>query len=115
MAKINANAKEQSHGSPLAENVEASLANIAITTSPVVICGVNRKVNIGNWENIDIYCGIALPINDGSTENMEELKASIEQAAAYGFTLTSTETYDRYKLIKDAQRSNQNAPESPPA
>jgi hypothetical protein len=28
---------------------------ITISANPVFICGVNRKINIGNFENIDVY------------------------------------------------------------
>jgi hypothetical protein len=103
MPKISKNAFEQSTNSPISEAVSSN-PSIAISANPVFVCGVNRKVNIGNFENIDIYAGISLPLNNVSIEDKEALANAIEEAAAYGFALVSKETGDRYSLIKDAQQ-----------
>lgn len=103
MPKISKNALEQDLGSPVSKIIEDNLANIVISTSPVFVCGVNRKINIGNFENIDVYAGIAIPLNDCSIEDKEELSNVIQDAAAYGFSLVSKETGDRYLLIKESQ------------
>ena len=89
--------------SPIQETVEKALASIAITTQPVVIIGVNRKVNTGNFENIDVYAGIALPIPNVSIEDMDALKEAIEKVAEAGFLVASRETFKRYSIIKEAQ------------
>ena len=103
MPKISQNAFEQSTGSPVSEIVSSS-PGLALSTSPVFVCGVNRKVNIGNFENIDIYAGISLPLGDVSLDDKEALTKAIEEAAAYGFGLVSKETGDRYSLIKESQQ-----------
>jgi hypothetical protein len=103
MPKINTDAQQEENGQPLADTVKNAISSIAITTSPVFICGVNRKVNIGDFENIDIYAGIALPIPDASLDDLDNLSAMVEKAAIYGFGLTSKETGERYAVIKDAQ------------
>lgn len=103
MPKISKNAIEQDLGSPVANIVENNLANIVVSTSPVFICGVNRKINIGNFENIDVYAGIAIPLENCSIEDKEELASVVQDAAAYGFSLVSKETGDRYLLIKESQ------------
>lgn len=103
MPKISQNAFEQSTGSPVLDGVSSN-PSVALSTTPVLICGVNRKVNIGNFENIDIYAGISLPLNNVSLEDKESLSKAIEEAAAYGFALVSKETGDRYSLIKDSQQ-----------
>lgn len=103
MPKVSQNAFEQSTGSPISEAVSSN-PSMAISSTPVLVCGVNRKVNIGNFENIDIYAGISLPLNNVSMEDKEALAKAIEEAAAYGFSLVSKETGDRYSLIKDAQQ-----------
>ena len=103
MPKISQNALEQSAGSPVESAVLAAPGAI-ISTVPVLICGVNRKVNIGNFENVDIYAGITLPLNDVSLLDKETLTQAIEQAAAYGFSVVSKETGDRYSLIKESQQ-----------
>lgn len=103
MPKISQNAFEQSTGSPVLETV-SSTPTVALSSMPVLICGVNRKVNIGNFENIDIYAGISLPLNNVSLEDKEALSKAIEEAAAYGFSIVSKETGDRYSLIKESQQ-----------
>ena len=103
MPKISQNAFEQSTGSPISEMVSSN-PGMTLTTSPVLVCGVNRKVNIGNFENIDIYAGISLPLGEISLEDKESLTKAIEEAAAYGFAIVSKETGDRYTLIKESQQ-----------
>ena len=103
MPNISKNAKEQTENSPVANAIEQSLANISITTTPVFICGVNRKANIGNFENIDIYSGLALPLEGESIIDIESLRDAITKAAELGFAITSSETFQRYSIIKDAQ------------
>jgi hypothetical protein len=104
MPKINKSAHEQSTDSPLDQIVSTLGGELSITTSPVLICGVNRKINIGNFENIDVYAGIALPILNLSLEDKEALKDAVEEAASYGFSLVSKETGERYSLIKESQQ-----------
>jgi len=103
MPKITQNAFEQSTGSPLVESVNSN-PGVTLSASPVLVCGVNRKINIGNFENIDIYAGISLPLINVSLEDKEALLKAIEEAAAYGFSVVSKETGDRYTLIKDSQQ-----------
>lgn len=103
MPKISQNAFEQSTGSPVSE-VVSSNPSLSLSSAPVFVCGVNRKVNIGNFENIDIYAGISLPLSGVSLEDQESLTKAIEEAAAYGFALVSKETGDRYTLIKESQQ-----------
>jgi hypothetical protein len=103
MPKISKTAMEEALDSPVAKTIEDSLASIAISTVPVFICGVNRKINIGNYENIDVYAGIALPIDGVSLSDKATLADAIQEAAAYGFSLVSKETGERYHLIKEAQ------------
>jgi hypothetical protein len=102
MPKITQNAFEQSTGSPIVEAVSAN-PSLSISAIPVFVCGVNRKINIGNFENIDIYAGISLPLNNVSLDDKESMAKAIEEAAAYGFSLVSKETGDRYTLIKESQ------------
>lgn len=71
------------------------------STTPMVITAVQRKANIGNYETIDLYAAVALPIGSNSTD-FDEIKALLEQAIEQGFALTSTETGDRYRKIKES-------------
>ena len=52
MPKINKSAQEESLGSPIEQAVNLVAGEISVSSNPVFICGVNRKVNIGNFENI---------------------------------------------------------------
>lgn len=105
MPKINKTAQESSSFDSPIDNIVSSIpGELSLTTSPVFICGVNRKVNIGNFENIDVYAAITIPLAGVSFEDKEQLRASIEEAAAYGFSVVSKETGDRYSLIKDSQQ-----------
>lgn len=83
--------------SPL-DTIDKVLSNISITTTPVVIVGVNRKVNIGNYENIDITVSLAMPV---TCEEQETLKAALERIADEGIKFASGETFKRYQAIKN--------------
>ncbi|HJS83532.1 MAG TPA: hypothetical protein VJ742_11935 [Nitrososphaera sp.] len=100
MPKINRNAHEETHDSPIAEAAEVIYKTLAY---PIFICGVNRKVNTGNFENVDVYGGIALPVMAFPDDDLEEFKRLVIEAAELGFLLASKETGDRYALIKELQ------------
>ncbi len=77
---------------------------ITVSTNPVFICGVNRKINIGNFENIDVYAGITIPLTDVDPSDRDALAEAVKQAAADGFAIVSKETGERYSIIKDSQQ-----------
>jgi hypothetical protein len=77
---------------------------VTISTNPVFICGVNRKINIGNFENIDVYAGVTIPLVNIDPSDKEALSEAIKEAAADGFALVSRETGERYTLIKESQQ-----------
>ena len=103
MPKITKNAHEQSTDSPIEQVVNLMAQEISISTNPVFICGVNRKINIGNFENIDVYAGITIPLHNVDPSNREALAEAIREAAADGFAMVSKETGERYSLIKESQ------------
>jgi hypothetical protein len=84
----------------LADDLAPHVASIALTTKPVMVCGVNRKVNIGNFETVDVYAGISIPMDVDPT-NAEALQAALEDAARLGFAMVSKEASERYWLIKN--------------
>lgn len=104
MPKITKTAAEQSTDAPLDNAMSFLAGDISVSTSPVLICGVNRKVNIGNFENVDVYAAISLPLKDASYEDQEALSEIVKEAASYGFSLVSKETGERYQIIKDSQQ-----------
>lgn len=93
----------------LQDDINHHLANISITTQPVLITGVNRKANVGNFETVDVYAGLAIPLGLDLDGNFELLAEIVEKAAIYGFALTSKEVAERYQTIK-----NSTAPLPPP-
>jgi len=80
-----------------------NLVNNSVT--PMMIIGVQRKINTGNFENVDIYAGLTIPINGDPRQDMDAFKQAVVDAAELGFSLVSKETADRYALIKNMQRN----------
>lgn len=87
MAKLS----EQVNDKDIAENASELFGG----DTPSVIVGVQRKANIGRYENIDVYCAIKLPLG----VNYADLTADFESAIQYGFAITSSETLKRYNKI----------------
>jgi hypothetical protein len=104
MPKLSKNAFEQSIDSPIDQVVNLMTQEITVSTNPVFICGVNRKINIGNFENIDVYAGITIPLTNVDASDKEALAEAVKVAAAEGFALVSKETGERYTLIKESQQ-----------
>lgn len=96
MARLNANADDKNNGA--LEKTSQVIEGLIVTTNPVVITAVQRKVNIGNYETVDVYMGVAIPISSEVDE--EKLHESISKAAEKGFKIVSYETGIRYKSIK---------------
>lgn len=101
MTKLNSNASDKVLTNPGAA-IEQLLPNLAITTKPVVITAVQRKVNIGNFETIDVYVGVALPVDIDSMLDQEALETALSATATIGIGIASKETADRYKVIKES-------------
>lgn len=101
MPNLKKNANEQNNDG-LGEKVTEFLPNVVLTTNPVVICGVNRRVGLAHYEHIDIYAGVAIPVEEGL--DGAALNEAIANAAKYGFEIVSSETYERYKLLTEAQK-----------
>lgn len=70
---------------------------------PIMICGVNRKVNTGNFENIDVFSGVGVPIMAFPHEGTEAFEQAAAEAAELGFKIVSGETGDRYAKLKELQ------------
>ena len=104
MPKITKTAMEQSIDSPIDQVVNLMAQEISISTNPVFICGVNRKINIGNFENIDVYAGVTIPLVDVDPSDREALAEAVRNAASDGFAIVSRETGERYNIIKDSQQ-----------
>lgn len=105
MPGLNKNATDHTNNNMVNHEVE-TMKDIAIhATSPVFICGVNRRLNVGNFEHVDIYCGLSVPvIGILPQDDIETFKKAIEDAAELAFGMASQETGKRYHELKDLQR-----------
>ncbi len=106
MPKITKNAFEETLGSSLDQIVSNMSGEISLSSSPIFICGVNRKINIGNFENVDVYAGITIPLENIDISDKQAFSEAVKDAAAYGFSLVSKETGERYSLIKESQQAS---------
>jgi hypothetical protein len=105
MPKVTLNAHEQTTNSPIDQAVSSLTGEISLSSNPIFICGVNRKINIGNFENVDVYAGITIPLENIDFSDKEAFSEAVKNAAAYGFSLVSKETGERYTLIKESQQN----------
>jgi len=104
MVSLNKNATDLTNDNMVNHQVE-TLKEVNIhATSPVFICGVNRRLNVGNFEHVDIYAGVSLPLVGLLPEDIDTLKKAIEDAAELGFGIASTETGKRYSDLKELQK-----------
>jgi len=103
MPKINPGTVEQSVNQIL-ETTVATHQKIVTTTEPVLTVAVGRKVNIGNFENVDLFACLTTSISGVSPSDKEAFSEAIKEAASYAFSLVSKETGERYTLIKEAQQ-----------
>lgn len=93
MSKINRDADDPS---PIADAVHK-----LIVSAPVLIIGVNRKANVGNYETVDVYAGIALPMPEAIDASPEVLREVVAEYAELGISIVAKETADRYTAIKN--------------
>jgi hypothetical protein len=89
-----------------ADTTAKVMSNVTITSEPVVITAVQRKANIGNYENIDIYVGLAIPQTSLDLTNKEALQQGLMEAVEFGMSIAARETADRYHKIKDSLKTH---------
>lgn len=107
MPKINQSAQEKAQDSAAETALHADAIPEATkhTSFPTLVASVNRKVNVGNYESIDVHCSITVPVDGLPQEwDFETFKEMVSQAAELGFDICSKETGQRYTAIKEAQR-----------
>lgn len=109
MPGLNKNATDHTNNNMVNHETD-TLKEVNIhATSPVFICGVNRRLNTGNFEHVDIYAGISLPLVGLLAEDIDTLKKAVQDAADLGFEIASTETGKRYNDLKELQRGGRPA------
>ena len=104
MPKINESIVEQS-ANPVMDAVVSTHQRVVVTTEPVLTVAVGRKVNIGNFENVDIMACLTVPMTGVDPSDGEGFSNAIKEAAAEAFSLVSRETGERYQLIKESQQT----------
>ena len=114
MPKLSNTAGEETRDDKIGEEVTLITPTIAVTPMVMITCGVNRKVNTGNYENIDLYTAITLPLPDVGVHDMDALREMVKLGAEIGFGLASRETGERQILIKEAQRAGRQSVEPAP-
>lgn len=103
MPGLNKGAAELSQDN-MSDHTNKTLVDIAYhATSPVVICGVNRRLNVGNYEHVDIYAGVSIPLVGVLPEDVDTLKKAVEDGIALGMQMASEETGKRYHELKGLQ------------
>lgn len=95
---------DDSSENSLPVTIERLLEQVATSPVPVVICGVGRKVNIGNFETVDVYAGITIPLTWLPDIASMDIQTAIENGMHLGFSAVSQEATARYNLIKNSQK-----------
>lgn len=103
MPKIVESATEQSI-SPAIDAVVSTHQKLTVRTEPVLTVAVGRKINTGNFENVDVLVCLSVGMDGADPRNVEAFSEAVKQAAAQVFTLASRETAERYNIIKEAQQ-----------
>lgn len=90
-----------------AKDIVATPLDVVMTAAyPSMVTGVARKINTGNYENMDIIAGLAIPVfMTPNPDELEVFKEACQAAAELGFAIVSKETGERYNAIKDLQRA----------
>jgi hypothetical protein len=98
MPTKNKNAAEQQNDN-LNDTSQEILTKSIVQEQIYISCGVNRRINIGNFEHLDVYVGVAAPLGTDFENLNEQLSTSIAEA----MKVASTETNERYQMVKQAQ------------
>lgn len=77
----------------------------AMNETGKVFCGVQRKVNIGNFESIDVYCAASVPVEIEDPQDKEELHSKLIEAMEDMISITSKVTAEKYEIIKSQTNS----------
>lgn len=103
MPKITESAVEQSVSNVM-DSVVATHQKLTVRTEPVLTVAVGRKINTGNFENVDVMVCLTVGIEGADPSNVDAFSQAVKDAASQAFSLASKETADRYNAIKEAQQ-----------
>ena len=85
----------------LAGMIPAATEQALVSQKPVVIAGVQRKINIGNFENIDVYAAVAMPVDVDLEMDVDSINAVLAQKLDEMIMITSAKTGEKYNVVKD--------------
>jgi len=103
MPKITESAVEQSVSNVM-DSVVATHQRLTVRTEPVLTVAVGRKINTGNFENVDVMVCLTVGMEGADPSNLDAFSQAVKDAAAQAFSLASRETAERYNAIKEAQQ-----------
>jgi hypothetical protein len=101
MPSVKQNAADKAND--LSDQVVGMFPNLQTTQQPVVICGVQRKINIGNFENIDVYCAVAMPLDISHCVDNDQVTEMIDVKLDELLHITSKKTSEKYNLVKNSK------------
>ena len=104
MPNIKDNAADKSND--LSDQVIQLFQGIERSVQPVVIAGVQRKINIGNFENIDVYCAASMPVDIAHCTSEEEIAALIDSKMDDLIHIASKKTGEKYMQVKNAAKNS---------
>jgi len=86
-------------------NKDKTIMNLANEhKNATVTCGVQRKVNIGDFESIDVYCAATIPVELDDPKDKAELEEKLTAAMEDLIYIASKETAEKYQVIKNQSR-----------
>lgn len=86
-------------------NKDRTIMNLVNEHSKATVtCGVQRKVNIGDFESIDVYCAATIPVGLENPQDLKELEEKLTEAMENLIHITSKETAEKYQIIKNQSR-----------
>jgi hypothetical protein len=103
MPKVTESIMEQSI-SPVMDAVVSTHQKLTVRTEPVLTVAVGRKINTGNFENVDVMVCLTVGMGEIDPKNTEAFSQAVKDTAAQVFSLASRETADRYNAVKEAQQ-----------
>jgi hypothetical protein len=104
MPKITESVVEQSVSSVM-DSVVSTHQKLTVKTEPVLTVAVGRKINTGNFENVDVMVCLTVGMEGADPKNADQFSEAVKEAAAQAFALASRETADRYNAVKEAQQA----------
>jgi predicted aspartyl protease len=73
---------------------------------PTISCSVYRKINLGNYENIDVGATLVVPVDVADPMNLEEVQAKAVETLRSNLAVLSKEIKEIKDSIKGAREAS---------